>query len=564
MRGLFSLLIALEICSSAPSQEANVDARGIAFFESKIRPVLVQQCYSCHSQDAKKNKKLRGDLFLDSRAGLLQGGTSGAVVVPGKSKDSLLLHALRHDGETKMPPKGKLGDEVIGAFAQWIDMGMPDPRDGKEVAIQKGVDVEAGKKLWAFGPVVKPAPPPVKNSGWVRTDVDRFILAQQETKGLVPNGPTSREKLLRRATFDLIGLPPTPAEVDAFLADSAPDAYERLVDRLLASPHYGERWGRHWLDLVRFAESGGYEFDKDRPGAYHYRDFVIKALNQDMPFDQFIRLQIAGDHLVPGDFLAASATGFLVSGPYPGQITSKTQELIRYNHLDDMVATLGSSVLGLSIGCARCHDHKYDPLPQKDYYRLLACLGRTDSADLKIDPNPGPYLQAKAVFDKAHATFLEAQTKFEKEQIPGKLKKWLQIAREKHPGDWFLAEETQSGAAKIPAKGAKAAVHTVRARTYLKDITGIRLEVPAGKTWNGPLATADVTLKATPLGTKAKETVLKLRALAPLAGAAKDAPAVFEIEGTAGFDGGALLTVTVPLKAVDGVPRLASLRLRDR
>lgn len=543
MRGLFSLFLGLALPAAALAQEKN--AQGIELFETKIRPVLVQQCYACHSKDAEKNKKLRGELYLDSSAGLRAGGASGAVVIPGKSKDSLLIHALRHQGDTKMPPKGKLADDVVAAFARWIDMGAPDPRTGSDVSVKKDIDLDAGRKYWAFRPLNPAAVPAVKNAAWTRTPIDRFVLTRLEEKQLIPNGPVQRDKLMRRAYFDVLGLPPTPAESAAFMNDTAPDAYERLVERLLASEHYGERWGRHWLDLVRFAESGGYEFDKDRPGAYHYRDFVIKALNQDMPFDQFVRLQVAGDHLLPNDFLATSATGFLVAGPYPGQTTSKTLALIRYNHLDDMLATLGSSVLGLSVGCARCHAHKYDPIPQEDYYRLLACLGRTDSADLKIDPNPGPYLQAKAAFDKAHAPFLATRDKFEKEALSGRIEKRLQASRQQPVLPWLAVTDAKSTTTP-PAKADKAAAVTLRATTFLKDITGIRLEAMAGTSLPKEIAPGMVTLKAAPLTAKAKEIVVKLRA----APRDTDALAAFETEGSVGFDGGTVLTLTVSAKGL--------------
>ena len=202
----------------------------------------------------------------------------------------------------------------------------------------------------------------MKNDAWVRNEVDRFILARLEAKGLKPNDAASRRTLIRRVYFDLWGLPPTPADVEAFVNDSSPDAYEHLIDRLLDGQHYGERWARHWLDLARFAESNGYAFDKDRPAAYHYRDFVIKALNEDMPYDRFVRLQIAGDQIEPKDYMAQAATGFLAAGPFTSQQTQKERERSRYEQLDDVVGTIGTSMLGLTIGCARCHDHKFDPL----------------------------------------------------------------------------------------------------------------------------------------------------------------------------------------------------------
>jgi hypothetical protein len=337
--------------------QASPSPDGIAFFEAKIRPVLAEHCYQCHSADALRAGKLKANLLVDSREGMAKGGESGAAVVPGKREDSLLLAALKYDG-FEMPPAGKLPDEVIADFEKWIDMGAPDPRDEPAAAVdERTIDVEAGRRHWSYRRLGPVSPPDVKNTAWPANDIDGFILARQEAAGIGPNPAAAKETLARRVTFDLTGLPPTPEELQAFLADESPDAYDKLVDRLLASPRFGERWARHWLDTVRYGESSGYEFDGDRPHAHHYRDWVIKALNADLPYDEFLRMQVAGDLIKPGDYDATAATGFLVAGPYPGQVTAKTVEPIRYDQLDDMVATLGSSVLGMTIGCARCHDH---------------------------------------------------------------------------------------------------------------------------------------------------------------------------------------------------------------
>jgi hypothetical protein len=366
------------------------DPQQLAFFESKIRPVLVQHCYECHSADAEKAKKLRGGLLLDTRDGLRRGGSSGPALVPGNARQSLLIQALRHE-EIQMPPKRKLPDAVIEDFVQWVDKGAADPRTGPAAAVVKRADDgDAAKQHWAFRPLDTSKPPEVEDKAWVRTPIDQFILARLEEAKLKPTAAAAKEKLIRRAYFDLWGLPPAPADIDAFLKDASPDAYSKVIDRLLENDHYGERQARHWLDVVRFAESGGYEFDKDRPNAFHYRDFVIKAFNEDMPYNQFVRWQIAGDLLQPGDFLATSATGFLVAGPFPGQTTAKTNEITRYDHLDDMVSTMGSAMLGLSLGCARCHDHKFEPISQEAYYRLTACLVHTDSAEAKLGPEQVP------------------------------------------------------------------------------------------------------------------------------------------------------------------------------
>jgi hypothetical protein len=361
----------------------------IAFFEAKIRPALIDNCYQCHSAKAAIDKKLKGGFQLDTRAGIRQGGETGSAIVPGNVKASLLISAIRHE-DLKMPPKRRLPRAVIENFVKWVEMGAPDPRDGdgREPLVagaKSKIDIEAGRKFWSFQPLADPKPPQVKNETWVRTPIDRFILAQQEKHGLRPSAVAERYKLVRRAYFDLLGLPPAPAEVKAFAADDSPKAYEQMIDRLLESQHYGERWARHWLDLARFGESNGFEMDEDRGAAYHYRDFVIKALNQDMPYDQFVRWQIAGDLLKPDDSMARTATGFLVAGVENIIQSKKEFERDRYDKLDDMVSTLGTGLLGLTVGCSRCHDHKYDPIPQRDYYRLAASFGKTISREIQID-----------------------------------------------------------------------------------------------------------------------------------------------------------------------------------
>ncbi|MDE0735716.1 MAG: DUF1549 and DUF1553 domain-containing protein, partial [Pirellulaceae bacterium] len=251
-----------------------------------------------------------------------------------------------------------------------------------------------------------------------------------ESQGLVANSQASRATVIRRAYFDLWGLPPEPAVAKAFVEDPSDAAYEQLVDRLLASPHYGERWARHWLDLSRFAESNGYAFDKDRPGAYHFRDFVIKALNLDMPYDRFVQLQIAGDQIDPADYMAQAATGFLAAGPFTSQQTQKERERSRYEQLDDVVGTIGTAMLGITVGCARCHDHKYDPLPTNDYYRFTACFAETGFQDYDHDADPAGTKAAREKFDAAHKPLVEARVKFEKEQLPGRLVQWTQDNKE--------------------------------------------------------------------------------------------------------------------------------------
>jgi len=507
------------LCLSATAVSGAPDVKGVEFFETKIRPVLVSECYQCHSAEAAKNKKLKGGLQLDTREGVLKGGDSGAVVVPGDPKKSLLIATLRHDGKAeKMPPKGKLSDQTIADFAKWVEMGVPDPREGGVAPGKRIIDVAGGKRFWSFRPLSPGTLPEVKNKAWVRNSIDRHILSTLEAKNLTPNVALSKERLLRRVTFDLTGLPPTTAEANAFIQDTSPNAYDKLLDRLLASERHGERWGRHWFDVARFAESGGYEFDGDRQGAYHYRDFVIKALNQDMPFDEFVRLQLAGDEIKPGDFSAAAATGFLVAGPYPGQTTAKTLEPIRYDHLDDMIATSGTALLGLTLGCARCHEHKYDPIPQQDYYRLAATLARTDSMDRQLDPSPESFRQAKSKFDAAHAPLAKTLATYEKETLPGRFEKWLVTEKTKPSTPWLTLEpDSVKGTAPLTilpdgsflasGKAEKADTHTITATTSQTKIAAIRLEAltdPSlpkggpGRSPEGNFTLTGITLTATP------------------------------------------------------------------
>ena len=372
----------------AVKDAAALDKRQVEFFETNIRPLLVEHCYKCHSHQA---KNLRGGLLLDSRAGWLKGGDTGQAIMPGKPDQSLLIKAVRYQDDVKMPPKGKLTPKQIDLLVQWVRMGAPDPRgDTPAQVARKPVDVERGRSFWAFQPLQDVTPPAVKDAaGWCRTPIDRFILAKLEEKGVLPNPPADRRTLIRRVYFDLVGLPPTPEEIAAFIRDPDPRAYENLIDRLLESPHYGERWARHWMDVARFAESHGYEQDYDRPYAYHYRDFLIQALNRDMPYDQLVRWQLAGDELAPDEPLALMATGFLGAGAFPTQLTEAEFESARYDELDDMAGTTGLAFLGLSVGCARCHDHKFDPIPSNDYYRLAATFTTTIRSEIDLPLRAG-------------------------------------------------------------------------------------------------------------------------------------------------------------------------------
>jgi hypothetical protein len=415
----------LVLCGRATADDPTAKPKpaDLKFFEENIRPVLVAQCYECHSAKALQNKTLKGALLLDTREGIRKGGESGPAVVPGKVDDSLLIEAIRHES-VEMPPKSKLPDNVIADFVKWVELGAPDPRDGRATTTETKIDFVAARKFWSFQPLGKFTPPPVQNKDWLRTPLDQFVLARLETAKVVPNNTASRRTLIRRIYFDLWGLPPEPADVEAFVADSSPDAYSELIDHLLESDHYGERWARHWLDLARFAESNGYAFDKDRPNAYHYRDFVIKALNEGMPYDRFIRLQIAGDQMESASYMAQAATGFLAAGPFTSQQTQKERERSRYEQLDDLIATVGTATLGLTVGCARCHDHKYDPITQRDYYRMIAAFAQTGFQDFPHDRQPEVYRKAKTEFDAAHKPFTDARAAYEKEHLPTTFTEW--------------------------------------------------------------------------------------------------------------------------------------------
>jgi hypothetical protein len=348
---------------------------GTDFFETKIRPVLTQHCLKCHSTEAAAAKKLKGGLLLDSRDGLRKGGDTGPAVVPGKPAESLLIQGLKYAGNTRMPPAGKLPDPVIADFEAWVRMGAPDPRTAAASRKQVGLSLAEGRKFWAYRPVRDPTPPAVEAGDWPAGDIDRFVLAGLDAKGLQPAADADRATLARRVYFDLVGLPPTPEQIDAFVNDADPRAFDHLVDRLLASPAFGERWGRHWLDVARFGESltlRGFILKE----AWRYRDYVIDAFNSDLPFDQFVREQIAGD-LLPAATIADRqrqliATTFLALGNTNLEEQDKAQ--LRMDVVDEQLDVITRGFLAQTVTCARCHDHKFDPIPTADYYALAGIL----------------------------------------------------------------------------------------------------------------------------------------------------------------------------------------------
>jgi hypothetical protein len=357
-----------------PQKSDSVSPKIAEFFETKIRPVLADRCFKCHGAD-----KQKGGLRLDSRGAMLRGGTSGPAIVPGKPAESLLLQALLQQGDLKMPPDETLPGEVVAHFKQWIELGALWPGSASQLN-----EEAAWQKHWAFQPVKLPAPSPVEHTERVQTPVDTFILAELEKRGLELAPPAHRRTLLRRAAFDLTGLPPTAEEIDAFVNDTAPDAFARVLDRLLASPRYGERWGRHWLDVARYADTKGYVFTEERryAYAYTYRDYVIKAFNDDLPYSEFILEQLAADRLVAEGQLtdprSLAAMGFLTLGR---RFLNNAHDII-----DDRIDVTTRGLLGLTVACARCHDHKYDPIPTKDYYSLYGVFASS------TEPKEGPLL----------------------------------------------------------------------------------------------------------------------------------------------------------------------------
>jgi len=378
---LLSCLLHL-VCS--PLAAAEPTREQIEFFEKKIRPVLVKHCYECHSADVKPPK---GGLLVDSRAGLLRGGDSGPSVVPHKVNDSLLLDALRYDG-FEMPPKAKLPQAVLADFEKWVQMGMPDPRIADTPVQTNQIDYDAGLKFWAFQKPVKPKVPQVSDTTRIQSDIDQFVFSQLEQASLKPAPAADRRTLIRRAYFDLIGLPPEPAAVEKFVNDNSPDAFKTVIDELLASQHFGERWGRRWLDVARYGEDQAHTFKARRyPRGYLYRDWVVQALNADMPYDKFLRYQIAGDLLeTPNLHERLAALGLFALGPVYYQDNGE-KAIALADEWDDRVDTLFRGTQGLTISCARCHDHKYDPLSMLDYYGLLGIFASTKYQERPVVPD---------------------------------------------------------------------------------------------------------------------------------------------------------------------------------
>lgn len=599
-RCLFALTILASICmatqrtdaadeKTVPKDHAERVKKGLVLFTGGVRATLTKHCLDCHG-----GKSTKADFDLSSRKALMEGG-----FVDKTAADSHLISLIRHSEEPHMPFKEpKLPESAIKQIEQWIELGAPYDKPLVEKAETSEpaemVVTDEDRKFWSFQPLKWVKPTRVKNEAWVRSPIDHFVLLKQEEIGLHPNGPASRRVLIRRAYFDLLGLPPTPAQVEAFVNDSDKEAWAKLIDELLESPHYGERWARHWLDVARFAESHGYEQDYDRKFAYHYRDFLIKALNDDLPYDEFVKWQLAGDELAPDNPEAMKATGFLGAGVFPTQLTEKEFESARYDELDDMVTTTGVAFLGLSIGCARCHDHKFDPIPSRDYYNLAASFTTTIRSEIDVDLEPAANRERKAAWETKLAELNAAVSSFEKDKIPKRFREWLKNAPTSTSlSPWETLDPTSiksSGGSKFEkqadgshlaiGKAPNKEVLTIVTETRRPNLRAIRLEtlrddsLPSkgpGRAANGNFALGNIKVTAQPLNGKqpladvelvgARATHQQNSASLSVAasidadpisgwavdagGIGKDQAAVFDFATNTGFESGTKLTITL-------------------
>jgi mono/diheme cytochrome c family protein len=457
--GFISVLFAaLAACGAVavPVDHAERMTKGLEAFDRDVRALLVDNCLTCHG-----GEKTKGDFSLADRDALLKGGAEGPSVVPFDAGKSRLLKMLRHEEEPFMPEKKpRLSDEAIAKIAAWMEQGAPY---SKPLVEQKNPERDRAKvsdddrRWWSFLRLSRPTVPAGKHAH----PVDRFLASKAAQHGLEFAARADRRTLIRRAFLDLTGLPPAPDEVERFVSDPAPDseAWPQLVDALLSRPAYGERWARHWMDVARYGESSGFEQDYDRKGSYQYRDFLIRALNADMPFPQFVRWQIAGDEFAPGDPMALAATAFLSLGVFPTQITINELERVRYEDMDDMLSTTGAAFLGLTIGCARCHDHKYDPIPTRDYYRMLSTFTGTVRSEIDLEIYPEETRSRRDAWRSSHERLLAEQRAFEEKLIHDErpsFETFLRKAISEHPeldawGVWKVREaKGTTGIAFVP------------------------------------------------------------------------------------------------------------------
>jgi hypothetical protein len=457
LRLLYLLALVLIVTRAAGAEEPKsdvqqaiggaTDPKALEFFENKVRPLLAERCLECHGPE-----KQKANLRLDSLSAILKGGDSGPALVAGKPEESLLVQAIGYTSDIKMPPKSKLPEREIADLTQWVKLGAPWPNarpDGAPVTKAAGAQITAEQRaFWAFRPVTEPNVPAVKHQEWLRSPIDHFVLARLEAAGLDPAPPASKRTLIRRATFDLTGLPPTVEEVHAFLADESSDAFARVVDRLLASPRYGERWGRHWLDVARYADSNGLDENLAYASAYRYRDYVIAAFNRDKPFNRFFMEQIAGDLLpaVAADdpYDGLIATGFLCLGAK--MLAEDDPVKMQMDIIDEQVDTIGRTFLGLTLGCARCHDHKFDPIPTDDYYSLAGIFKSTKTMEnfsVVARWQERPLATAKAVQDRQEHQQKIGAKQGEINRLTERANQQLLGEARAHAGDYLTAALTQ-------------------------------------------------------------------------------------------------------------------------
>ena len=523
MRSLLFVLLCVLIIfpvhaqQRVPTEHADNMKAASAVFRKSVRQTLIDKCLRCHG-----GEKTRGGLDLTSRPRLLSGSDSGPVVDFNDPGSSLLLGVLRHEDEPTMPPdEPKLPDAFVDQLESWIKLGAAFNKPLIEKDDQPDAPMtvsDSDRAFWSFLPLRKPSVPAI-NDSWAITDIDRFVLHAMRKNGLEPNEPAERRTFVRRAYLDLLGMPPTPEQLEVALKQSRGE----LIDDLLANQHFGERWARHWLDAARFAESHGFEQDYDRQYAFHFRDFVIKAFNDNMPYDQFVRWQLAGDEIAPEDPLAMMATGFLGAGVFPTQLTEKEFESARYDELDDMAATMGTAMLGLTIGCARCHDHKFDPIPVKDYYQLLSTFSTTIRSEIDLNLNPESYKSALAKWEAKHAPIVKAKASYESDpSVVVAFNDWLPTAVEKldQATPWTVLDVSDAVSSanaiqfkkqpdgSLLASGAtpKSETYTFKASTSVRGIQFLRIEALAhdsfpkkgpGRAGNGNFALSDLKVFAT-------------------------------------------------------------------
>ncbi|SFI49317.1 PSD1 and planctomycete cytochrome C domain-containing protein [Planctomicrobium piriforme] len=480
-----AMLLLLLACT-VTCQAAEPSAEDLKFFEIRIRPLLAEYCGDCHGAD-----EAESELRLDSYAGMVSGGKSGPAVVPGNLSESLLVAAISYQDESlRMPPDRKLPEADVQLLKEWISKGAPHPEMNGPVTVllrRGAIDIDEARKFWSFQPVARPVVPKAADSSWVKTPVDAFILEELQAKGLEPVAAADKRTLLRRATFDLTGLPPTPAEVASFLADESPHAFETVVDRLLASPQYGERWGRHWLDVVRYADSNGLDENVAHVDAWRYRDYVIAAFNADKPFDCFLREQIAGDLLLrdklqasgraemtPEDYELLVATGFLTLGAKV--LAEKDQAKMQMDIIDEQIDALSQAVLGLTIACARCHDHKFDPISTEDYYALAGIFKSTKTME--------SYATIAKWSEHVLATPAEVEQKKQRDEAIAAKQKEIKTFTETANAE-LLKQMGAAAGTKPPADAEQKYPEETRQR-----LTALRQELDALKAANPDLPTA--------------------------------------------------------------------------